>query len=294
MSSAAQPLFGPYHGPRTSGWAQALVIPRYGYREILRSKMTLVLLVSGCVVPVVALLTIYARHNAAVLAIFGSEVVRELEIGDDFFIGYLLAQAWIAFYLALWIGPPLIARDTQDNALPLYLARPISRAEYAGGKLAILLGPLSLVTWALGLVVFAFQAAFEGMPWLRAHGREGVALVVGSWVLILTLALVVLALSAVVRRSWVARGALFGAVLVSGGVGGTINGLFETGWGDLVSPVRLIDTIWSGLFSHETWFGTISHQPQIPVWTAWAMIGLICAASVLVLARRIQAYEVVR
>lgn len=293
MASVTQPIFGPYDGPRTGAWARRLVIPRYAIREILRSKMTLVLLVAGCVVPVLAMAMIYARHNAAVLTMFGSDFVSELEIGTDFLLGLLHPQAAIAFYLALWIGPPLIARDTQNNALPLYLSRPISRAGYVGGKLAVLLAPLSLVTWVLGGLVIGFQTAFEGMPWLRAHAREAGAFFVSSWVLIVSLSLVVLALSALLRRNWVARGAIFGGMIVLRGVGLVINELFETGWGDLIAPTAVHQTIWADLFGHAAWIELFNDSAAIPVWSAWLMVGLVCTLCLVILARRTRAYEVV-
>jgi len=137
------------------------------------------------------------------------------------------------------VSPPLIARDVQNNALPLYLARPLSRRRYVAGKLAVLIGPLSLITWVFGLVVIAAQVAYES-GWLRENYREAVALVVGGGVLVLVLSLVALAVSALVQRQWVARGVMLGGLLVLRGLGGVINELFETGWGDLFAPTRVV------------------------------------------------------
>lgn len=298
MPDAAPTVLGPYAGPRTRARAQALVIPRYGYRELLRSKLTLVMLVAGCVMPVLSMIVIYLKHNATFLSLvgseIGSEIVEEMEMGSDFFLGYMIFQGWIAIFLALWIGPPLIARDTQDNALPLYLSRPISRAGYVGGKLAVLLGPLSLVTWGLGLLVIGFLVAFEGRGWLRLHARDAVALMLGSWALILVLSLIVLAFSALVRRRWVARGALLGSILVLRGLGEAVNEILNTGWGDLIAPTRVMGAVWSGLFGARTWLAFMSDRPAIPTWAAWAMLALVCGLATLVLARRIHAYEVSR
>lgn len=293
MNNALSPIFTPYDGPRTTGWSQWLVIPRYAYRDMLHAKATLVLLVLGCVIPALAIGMIYVRHSTDLLSILGPQLARELQLDSDFFVAFLMIQSWIAFFLALWIGPPLIARDVQNNALPLYLARPLSRRRYVAGKLAVLIGPLSLITWVFGLVVIGAQVAFES-GWLREHYREAVALVVGAWVLVIVLSLVALAVSALVQRQWVARGAMLGGLLVLRGLGGVINELFETGWGDLFAPTRVFSTIWSDLFGHDTWFGVFSDAPLIPVWSAWLVVGLVCLACLVVLARRIRAYEVVR
>lgn len=290
----SQPTFHPYAGPLTGAWARALVIPRYAYAELLRSKLTLAMLVGGCVVPAVALATVYARHNATVLAVFGGDIARELQLDSDFFVGYLFLQACVAFFLALWIGPPLIARDVRDNALPLYLARPLSRAAYVGGKLLVLLGPLSLVTWGFGLVILGAQTAFDGVAWLREHAGEALALVVGSWALILPLALGVLAVSAVLRRTWAARGVIFGGVIVLRGVAAVINELFGTGWGEIVAPTSVAYAIWADLMGHAAWFGVIDARPGIPAWAAWSAVALWTGLSVVVLARKVRAYEAVR
>lgn len=293
LASATPTAFGPYDGPRTGAWVRALVIPRYGYRDVARSKLALMLLVVGCVMPALAMAIIYARHNASVIELFGPSIVPELELANDFFISLLYIQVWISFYIALWIGPPLIGRDTRDNALPLYLARPISPGGYVAGKLAVLLGPLSFVTWGLGGLVIAFQLAFEGRPWLRDHMRDVGAFFIGAWVFILPLALATLALSVLFRRTWMARGALFGGLIVLRGVGAVINEIFQTGWGDLIAPTAAYQTILSDLFDHTSWFGVFDNSPRIPVWSAWLVLGLICAACVVILARRVRAYEVV-
>jgi ABC-type transport system involved in multi-copper enzyme maturation permease subunit len=293
MNGALSPPFGPYDGPRTGGGRQWLVIPRYAYREALQSKVTLVLLVVACVIPALAIGAIYVRHNTRFLTLLGPQLAAELVLDADFFIGFLIMQSWLAFYLALWIGPPLIARDVQNNALPLYLARPLSRGRYVSGKLLVLLGPLSLITWVFGLVVVGVQVAFEP-GWLGVHAREAAALVVGGGVLVIVLSLVTLAVSALVPRQWVARGMLFGGLIVLRALGGIVNELFGTDWGDVIAPSRVMAVIWSALFGHDRWFGAISDAPRVPVWSAWLAVGLLCLASVLVLHRRIRAYEVVR
>ena len=54
------------------------------------------------------------------------------------------------FFLAAFVGPGLISPDLSHNGLPLYLARPFSRAEYVLGKMSVLVGLMSLMTWIPG------------------------------------------------------------------------------------------------------------------------------------------------
>ena len=70
-----------------------------------------------------------------------------------------------------------------DNALPLYLSRPLSRLDYGMGKLLVLLAPLSAITWMPALLLALLQYGFDGAPWWAEHGRAVWATVAGSWAL---------------------------------------------------------------------------------------------------------------
>ena len=45
------------------------------------------------------------------------------------------------------VSPSLIAADLSNNALSLYLSRPITRRDYVLGKMAVLAILLSPITW---------------------------------------------------------------------------------------------------------------------------------------------------
>ena len=74
-------------------------------------------------------------------------------------------QTGLAFLLTVLIGPPLISRDLANNALPLYLCRPLSRAEYVIGKMSVLMILISAITWIPGELLFLFQSYLEGAGW---------------------------------------------------------------------------------------------------------------------------------
>ncbi len=294
MSALASRAFQPYDGERTRGSGPFWVIPRYGYRELFRSRVTLMVFVAGFFFPVLFLAVIYARQNAQVLAIVGQAAIDDFKIENGAYIAFAYAQSWIAFFLALWAGPPLLGRDLANNGLPLYLSRPLSPTAYIGGKLLVLLGPLSIVTWVVGLVVLLFQASFEPLAWLLSHGRLALGIVVGSWVAIVLYSLVALALSAVLRRRWMARGAMLGALFILRGVAEVINALFQTEWGSLISPTQVQMTILAGLFGDDPFFGPLNLRPDVPTWSAWLTFGLLCAGCLAILYHRVRAYEVVR
>src|SRR5216110_1930547 len=59
---------------------------------------------------------------------------------------------FIVFLIAVYVGAGLIANDRRANALQIYLSKPMTRAEYVFGKLAILIAFLLLVTWLPAIV----------------------------------------------------------------------------------------------------------------------------------------------
>ena len=68
-------------------------------------------------------------------------------------------QGNLAFVMASFAAPKLIAPDAATGGLGLYFSRPIERRDYVLGKLLVLLVPLSASTWLAGLLVVGLQAS---------------------------------------------------------------------------------------------------------------------------------------
>jgi ABC-2 type transport system permease protein len=208
-------------------------------------------------------------------------------IDGEFFATYLGIQAGLSFILTAFVGPGLISGDLANRALPLYLSRPFTRAEYVVGKMSVLLMLLSLITWVPGMILFAVQGVLGGPAWLSQHLWIAWALFAGSWVWILVISLLALALSAWVK--WrIAAGALLLAVFfVAAGFGEAVNAVLEVHWGRLINLMYLFATVWNRLFrSRETF--------EISEASAWMMLGLICVACLVLLNRKLRAFEVVK
>src|SRR4029079_7899966 len=105
-----------------------------------------------------------------------------------FFRVLLMIKSSFGFLLAVLLGPALISRDLANNALPLYLCRPFSRAEYVMGKMSVVLILLSAIMWVPGLLLFLFQSYLGGWQWFTANLYLAGAIFVGSlvWMLLLT------------------------------------------------------------------------------------------------------------
>jgi ABC-2 type transport system permease protein len=249
---------------------------------------------------------IYLRHNAEALAIMNLRIVNVLPIDAKFFQAFVMAQGWIGFILALLIGPQQVSRDLTNNALPLYLCRPFNRTEYVVGKMSIVLILLSTITWVPGLILFLLQSYLEGWSWFSGNIPIASAIFIGSLVWILLLALLTQTISAWVKWRIAASAGLIGLFFIPSVFAVILNQLLETHWGNIISLSALIQNIWSGLFgtfvrqvtdvqtmrSGRVISSAVMTEP--PLWASWMVLFLICALCLLLLSRKVKAYEVIK
>jgi ABC-2 type transport system permease protein len=285
--------YGRYQGPLTPSWSRFLILPRYAWKDVLDSRLFVGFFALCFLLPFAGLLMIYLHHNLAALKFLNlplEQLKEALPINASFFRRGIEFQSWLCFLLALSVGPALVAPDLRNNGLPLYLSRPFSRTEYVLGKMMVLMGLMSLITWIPGLLLFVFQGYLEGAGWLGENLRIGAALFVGSWAWILVVSLVVLAISAWVKWKPVARISLLIVFFVLTGFARALNETLDTWWGYLLSLSTAMSNVWAYLFGLEV---DDSHFAQ-PVWAAWLTLIAGCALALWLLSRRIRAYEVVR
>jgi len=282
--------YKPYAGPLTPDWSRFLVITRYALKDVFKSRLLVVYLTLCFVYPLLALAVIYLRHNVGlldVLSAMGADVGDWVPIDGFFFNVFLRAQGGFAFFLVLFIGPRLVSRDLANNGLALYLSRPFSRSEYVLGKVTILAGLTSLVTWVPGLILVLLQLSLEGRVWFSEHAFVPAAVLLGSWVWIVVVSFLALAISAWVR--WRPLAGFFLLMIYFAGdfFAFMVRILFHTEWGQLVNIRRLVRIVWAGLLHLEPVSGP-------PVGVAWlALLGIV-GISLWMLGRKIRAYEVVR
>ena len=296
-----------YEGRLTPEWARFLVLPRYALRDVFGSKFLTALFCLCFIYPLVAAILIYLHHNTNAIALMQINVRELLPINASFFQYFVEVQGWLAFILAVLVGPVLVSRDLANNALPLYLCRPFSRAEYVLGKITVLIILLSLVTWVPGLLLFLLQSYLEGARWLVSNSWMAGAIFVGSMTWIVLLSLLSLAISAWVRWRVVASGALLGLFFITSALGNLVYVLFLTRMGHLISPADLMKYIWRGLFGNFTremgrfnmedawgrsFTDVVLREP--PLWACWLVVALICLACLWLLSRKVRAYEVIK
>ena len=295
--------YKPYLGKLTPEWSRFLVIPRHAFRDVFKSKLFTAFFVV-CFIPLlVEAILIYLGHNVNALAILKVNVRELIPIDASFFETFVSLQASFAFFVALLVGPPLVARDLRNNALPLYLCRPFSRTEYVLGKMSVLLILLSAITWVPQLLLFLFQSYLEGASWFVENLHMASAIFISSVVWILLLALLSQAVSALVKWRVIASAALLGIFFIPSVFGEVVNNLFLTRWGNIISLGALMRNVTAGLFGTFVQASVIDFDGRVgreiilnepPLWASWFALFLVCAICLALLSRKVKAYEVVR
>ena len=295
-----------YAGPLTPEWSRFLIIARHAYRSVFSSKLFTAFFVI-CFLPLlVEAILIYLHHNYGAIAAMKVNVRELVPIDAFFFQTFISVQGGFAFFVALLVGPPLVARDLRNNALPLYLCRPFSRTEYVMGKMSVIMILVSLMTWVPQLLLFLFQSYLEGFAWFKANVWMINAIVMGGLVWAVLLALLTQTISALVKWRVVASGILLGIFFIPTVFGAFVNEVFRTRWGNIISLGALIHNVTSGLFGtfDRTFdvirvrdFDDVVREVQLlepPLWASWMVLFVICAVCLAVLSWKVKAYEVVR
>src|SRR5438034_4386201 len=293
-----------YLGKLTPEWSRFLVIPRHAFRDVFKSKLFTAFFVV-CFIPLlIEAILIYLHHNVNALAILKVNVRELIPIDASYFQFWVNFQAVLAFLLTMLVGPPLVARDLRNNALPLYLCRPFSRAEYVFGKMSVVLILLSTITWIPGLLLFLFQSYLEGFSWFTENFSIANAIFLSSvaWIIILTL--LSQTISSLVKWRMAASGALFGLYFIPSAFSEVINQIFSTRWGHIISVDALRHSVTAGLFGtfvqtsvqrvgdFDNSFARDVILSEPPIWASWFMLFLICAICLMILSKRVKAYEV--
>lgn len=275
-----------YEGPSTAALTRFLVIPRYAYQRLSGSKLLWALLVAASLLALGATVLIYLKHNSRALETLGLQIADLLPIDARFFDVFLGIELFVGFLLVLVAGPTLISMDLANGALPLYLARPLTRREYVLGKLTVLAAMLSVVTWGYCLALFGLQAVLEGGAWALENLRIAAAIFLASWIWILVLSFLTLALSALIRWPLAVRGVLLVLFLVLPGFGFALEQVLRSEWGHVINLGSNLAVVQAALF------GT-SLPPGPPVAGAAVALALVLGGSIALLAAKLRAYEVV-
>jgi ABC-2 type transport system permease protein len=262
-----------------TGWT---VIARAGIRTMVSKKAFLGLLLIAWLPFFVRAIQIYlatAVAQAATLIPVTAETFR------DFLDGF--PQHVIVYFVTVYVGAGLIANDRRANALQIYLSKPLTRAEYVFGKLAILMTFLALVTWVPAIVLLLVQVAFSGsLTFLSANLYLFPAITIYAFLEITMVATTMLALSSLSNSS------RYVAILYS-----VVLFFTQAIYGVLNAVTRSTSFSWLSYFGNLSQMGSVVFRQPLKYDTPWPVslliiVGLI-ALSAAILERRVRGVEVV-
>jgi ABC-2 type transport system permease protein len=268
-----------YGGQKARGGTGWIVITRAGIRTFLAKRTFLGLLLVAWFPFFVRAVQIYAAANLPQAAFLAPKA--------ETFRQFLDQQQIFVFFVTVYVGAGLIANDRRANALQIYLSKPLTRAEYVFGKLAILMTFLFLVTWLPAIVLLIVQISFAGnFTFFRANLFLFPAITVFSFMQVTMVSTAMLALSSLSNSSRYV-GILYAAVIF----------FTQAIYGVLYAVTRSTALSWVSFSANLTQIGDlIFRQPlqyDTPRPVSLMMIVGLVALSGIVLERRVRGVEVV-
>src|SRR5437588_756694 len=275
-----------YDGRLTPSWSRFSVVARYSFATLFKSRIFTACTVL-CFFPLLIFTAqIYFVHNPLAQQLLDMRLGSFLKINNRWFAQFLQVQAWMGFLLATAAAPGLVSKDLANQALQLYLSRPLSRVEYLLGKISVLAVLLSAITWIPGLLLFALQAQLQGNGWGWDHLYLIGSIILSGWMWIAVISLLMLAISVWVKWRIAATGLIMGVFFLLPGFSEVFNATLRTKWGYVFHLPYVLDLAWENVYRADPNFRHITYENRLPLWAAWATIITVCLISILLLNRR--------
>jgi ABC-type transport system involved in multi-copper enzyme maturation permease subunit len=267
-----------YRGGKAGGRAW-LVIMKTGIRTMLGDKKFIVLLAAAWLQFLVRAVQFYIAANFSQAAVIAPKA--------DTFRDFFDKQDIFVYILTVTLGSRLIAQDRRVNALQIYLAKPLTRAEYIFGKLGILASFLLFVTWVPAILLLGVQVVFAGnFEFLTANAYLFPAITIYAALEVAMTSTTMLALSSLSTNSRFVGIMYTGLIFFSLALYNVLR--FITG------STRLS---WVGFGNNLTQLGDVIFRVPPHFQTPWPVslliVVILIAVSALVLERRVRGVEII-
>ena len=262
--------------PLGQGWT---VIARAGIRAMFAKRAFLGLLLMAWFPFFVRAVQFYAAANLPQAAMLAPSA--------DTFRQFLEQQATFVFFVTVYCGAGLIANDRRANALQIYLSKPLTRAEYVFGKLAILVTFLLLVTWVPAIVLLVVQMSFAGnFTFLKNNLFLFPAITVFTFIEVLLVAMTMLALSSLSNSSRYVGILYAGVIFFSSAIYGVLYAVTRTTVFSWISFPANLEQIGNVIFRQP-----LKYDTPWPVSLFMIVLGIVLSG--VILERRVRGVEVV-
>jgi len=260
------------------GWA---VITRSGVKALISKRAFLGLMLFAWSPFVVRAVQIYVAANFA-------QAASILGVKAETFREFLEQQSVFVFFVTIYVGAGLIANDRRANALQVYLSKPLTRAEYVAGKLAILFLFLTAVTWAPAIALLIVQIMFAGsFTFLRENIFLLPAITLFSLLQVLLASMTMLALSSLSKSSRFVGIMYAGLMFFTSALFNAVRGITGSSALAWLSPTAALEQIGDVIFR-------LQPRYDLPAIVAVLTIVALIALSGVILERRVRGVEVVQ
>jgi len=268
-----------YQGQKDDVKAAWIVIAKTGIMNMLRKRLFVGLLLAAWLPFIVYAVRIYIESTIPQAKFFAMTA--------ESYRGFFDNQSIWVFFVTIYVGAGLIADDRRANALQLYLSKPLTRIDYIGGKMAILLVFLLGITMVPGLLLLFIQGIIAGtFTFLRSNLHLIPAITLFSLVQVLAAAFSILALSSMSNSSRFVGIMYAGFVMFSGAMYGTLRFILGTTSVSWVSFTASVEQVGDAIFRTKLSYDTP------PVVSFIVILGLI-VVSASVLERKVRGVEIV-
>jgi ABC-type transport system involved in multi-copper enzyme maturation permease subunit len=267
-------------------------ITRTGIQLAFRKKWFKFVFSIGFAPAVVSLVLIYISERLEDFkSMFGGKG-QLITVDPKFFMNFLTngGLVFIIVMVLVFAGAGLIADDLKHNSLQVYFARPLKKKDYLIGKMAVIVFFVLILTFAPAVVLYLFKLIFAGS--FRFVGQyPALLLSVAAFSAVLTVffAFYTLLLSALSKNSRYVMVIVFMVYLFSQILFGILNSIRG-----LRGPATALVSIYENLLQVAAFlFGQTPPHAVHPGWS-FLVLGAVCAASAVVLAKKIRGVEVIR
>ena len=268
-----------YTGTRLSRGRAWKVVAATGLRALLRKKLFLVVMLFS-----------WAQFVIRSVMMYLSATVPQMDAlapSAETFRSFFEQQGLFVFVMTVYVGAGLIATDRRVHALQIYLAKPLTRTEYIGGKFAILFVVLLAVTWLPAMLLLVVQVMFAGsLDFLRQNLVVIPAVTCYGVLYASTASLAMLALSSLSTSARFAGVLYAGVLLFTQAIFNVFRGATGSTALSWVSVRASLSQVGDVIFQ-------MSPRYDTPWVVSLTVVVSVVAASVLVLERRVRGVEVV-
>ena len=269
-----------YIGSRAAVGRSWQVITKAGVRTVLAKRSFIGLMLLAWSPFVVRAVQVYVAANFQQASFLApkAETFRE----------FLGQQGLFVFFVTIYIGAGLIANDRRANALQVYLSKPLTRAEYVAGKLAILFLFLVAVTWVPAILLLIIQILFAGsLTFFRENIFLVPAITLFSLLQVLVASVTMLALSSMSKSSRFVGIMYAGLIFFKSALFNALRGITGRSSMAWISPTETLEQVGNIIFRLEPAFD------MSPI-AAMLAIFVLLGGSAWLLERNVRGVEVVQ